>query len=707
MRRSPQWRRWNTSDSKDSAGDGIAGALSAADPGMSARTHSRARTAIAVVAAACLGAAALAFTMMAQQVPYFPSDVSIMKAVQSANVGALAFPLYAMNRVGFPPLVGIVYVSVIIVIFMAGRKWEATSAGFAVAGSATINNLTKAWVDRPRPSPQLVHVEHLIANPSYPAGHVLNFTTFAGFLCFLVYVHMRPSMPRAALMGILLAMIALMGLARIDSGEHWPSDVLGGYLLGSFWLVVSIAFYELGQRRFAGAGPHSHSKGRGHVLGMALMVYSPFALTCTAQAASPPADSLGASVGVPWNPSQPMSRRRGWEHAVLLPGRLVSLPLSGLGYATDHTLLWLSEKPRFANGMARANGAGERALVLGTPKLGDRTGLGAAVEVRRRMLGGKQASTLSVRHAATLNKYNRTAVTWTGQPMGLQYGYDWRPQDRFYGVGNQSSQDSVSDYALQSEFVRGSMRWDSNPARDPARSRSTFTISAGPASRVTRTGRESGAVSFDERFPVWGLATLDRRVEHFVYGVSLASDHRTGSPHWSRGWRTLLSADRFDAPIGLLALHTANAEGAQFTRYQAQAEAGISFMRDPRSVRLLVRITDLNVDSNPGKLLISDLSSLGGQAGLAGYSPGRFQDRDLLLTRLAYVFPLERRLEMELHSEWGAVYPDLWSDAKLTTLHHSAGLSLRVRDDHAPRASIGFDFSREVTRLRFSIGGVE
>ncbi len=62
---------------------------------------------------------------------------------------------------------------------------------------------------------------------------------------------------------------------------------------------------------------------------------------------------------------------------------------------------------------------------------------------------------------------------------------------------------------------------------------------------------------------------------------------------------------------------------------------------------------------------------------------------------------------MDLHSEWGAVYPDLWRDAKLNTLHNSFGFSLRVRDKHGPRASIGFDFSREAIRLRFALGGVE
>ena len=130
-------------------------------------------------------------------------------------------------------------------------------------------------------------------------------------------------------------------------------------------------------------------------------------------------------------------------------------------------------------------------------------------------------------------------------------------------------------------------------------------------------------------------------------------------------------------------------------------------MRDPRSIRLLVKGIDQQVSSGGGPMLISDLSTLGGSEGLMGFEPGRYHDLDLLLARVTYLFPILRGLEVDLHSEWGAVYHDVWNDVRPNTLKSSVGFSLRARSALKPRASAGMDFSPEAVRLRLSLGGLE
>jgi undecaprenyl-diphosphatase len=42
----------------------------------------------------------------------------------------------------------------------------------------------------------------------------------------------------------------MMGLSRIYQGQHWFSDVMGAYLLGSLWLALTIWIYRWGKPRF-------------------------------------------------------------------------------------------------------------------------------------------------------------------------------------------------------------------------------------------------------------------------------------------------------------------------------------------------------------------------------------------------------------------------------------------------------------------------
>jgi hypothetical protein len=199
---------------------------------------------------------------------------------------------------------------------------------------------------------------------------------------------------------------------------------------------------------------------------------------------------------------------------------------------------------------------------------------------------------------------------------------------------------------------------------------------------------------------------LGVRQEHLVYGALASSDGRDGKPHWSRGWRAAVEAERFDKSVKALSIRDAHTLSPQFTRYTFEAEGGVSFMRDPRTVRLSLRAVNQAVGQGPASLLLPDLMSLGGHEGLAGFEPGRFHDVDLVVGKLSYIFPLARNFEFELHAESGGVYPEL-KKAQLGTFKNSYGVALRPRLDTAPLASIGVDWSAESVRFRYTLGGVE
>jgi len=417
------------------------------------------------------------------------------------------------------------------------------------------------------------------------------------------------------------------------------------------------------------------------------------------------AEDLAATTGIPWNPPHALAPRTMWEEAVLLPGRVASLPFVAIGFAARYSVTILDEDGWMPGRSRLAPLHPRRWLSVGMPGLPERAGPGAAVQ----LLVPESAATplLVARYAASVSHYNRTSLSAARGPLSIEYGHDWRPQDRFYGIGTSTSRDDRSDHAAEEEVVRGRLRFAWSVDSVGIAPRARVGLWAGPRSLVMRKGRDPAETSYELRFPELADATLDRRVEHLVYGVDVGADWRSGRPHWSHGGRMMLAVERDDVPIRGLALHTGRSEGPSFTKLSFEGEGAVSFMRDPRTFRWLLRLVDDRTGSDPRGLLLPDLSRLGGRDGLAGFAPGRFQDRDLLLTRVTYVFPLARDFEFEVHSEWGAVYHDVWKDASRGSLKSSYGGSIRARNGHAPVGALGLDASREGVRVRYSLGGVE
>jgi membrane-associated phospholipid phosphatase len=122
--------------------------------------------------------------------------------------------------------------------------------------------LVKDLIGRPRPTADLVNVVARLQDYSFPSGHVMYYLGFLGFIGFLVFSLLKPSLKRSLLLVIIGIPVVLIGVSRIYLGEHWASDVLGSYLLGSLTLVAIIQFYRWGKTRFfvhqpvAAAGPH-------------------------------------------------------------------------------------------------------------------------------------------------------------------------------------------------------------------------------------------------------------------------------------------------------------------------------------------------------------------------------------------------------------------------------------------------------------------
>ncbi|GAA6977289.1 phosphatase PAP2 family protein [Helicobacter pylori] len=101
--------------------------------------------------------------------------------------------------------------------------------------------LLKHLVARPRP---VTNGELALAHGfSFPSGHALASALFYGSLALLLCYSNANNRIKTIGAVVLLLWIFLMAYDRVYLGVHYPSDVLGGFLLGIAWSCCSLALY--------------------------------------------------------------------------------------------------------------------------------------------------------------------------------------------------------------------------------------------------------------------------------------------------------------------------------------------------------------------------------------------------------------------------------------------------------------------------------
>ncbi len=413
-----------------------------------------------------------------------------------------------------------------------------------------------------------------------------------------------------------------------------------------------------------------------------------------------PDSALRPTAAVPWNPARAIPAHEPWEAALDAPMTVASVPFRAAGALAHAGLLRIQEDNLVARIRLLAVQAPTVGIGVRPASLGDRTGFGGAVDLDPPPLhgwlrGGLDASTAG---------YHRGRIDAGPRVLHARYVYEWRPREPYFGPGSGRHEDA-SNYAVQTQRAELRLHWAAAPAASMRRSADVWV---GERRSVLRRGRDPGRPGFETVFP--GLATdaLDDKQRHFITGARLVADTRAGHPHWATGWRLAWQVERYaPSPPDHGVLFRGDADSPAFLRYQYEAQAAWSFMRDPRTLRAALRITDVQPFEGEPAPAVYDLSTLGGSAGLAGYEPGRFHGLDAIVARVGWLYPLAEHAELELAVEAGTVAGDVWSEPRLDRLEHAYSVTFRPRTRTVPLGAVGLSWSRESVRFVFAIGGVE
>lgn len=175
-------------------------------------------------------------------------DHAVSRALQ--RHGRPAAPLLrAVSWPGFPPQSRVLPALAVAGLWGVGLRLEALFQ-LGAWSSAAISEGLKALARRPRPTSTdaLEIVAAPLRGSSFPSGHVLTYIGVYGFLAHLAGAHLR-GLPARLAAGALIGLVGLVGPSRVQQGHHWPSDVLGSYLVGLPLLAAYVEGYRQAKRR--------------------------------------------------------------------------------------------------------------------------------------------------------------------------------------------------------------------------------------------------------------------------------------------------------------------------------------------------------------------------------------------------------------------------------------------------------------------------
>ena len=202
-----------------------------------------------------VAAALAALSIAAHSHSEFPGDEGLTVLIQKIQFPPLVHFINFSSDANWPAPAGYTALAIILALLVARQLSAAIAAVVASFGADLANVTINSLVARPRPHNVHIHVVANLGLHSYPSGHVTHVVTFYGFLLYLTIHFERDHQRWAPLLWVVrvicLYFLIFIGPSRVLEGEHWPSDVLGSYLLASLMLVVAIALYHALLRGFA------------------------------------------------------------------------------------------------------------------------------------------------------------------------------------------------------------------------------------------------------------------------------------------------------------------------------------------------------------------------------------------------------------------------------------------------------------------------
>ncbi len=141
------------------------------------------------------------------------------------------------------------YIIVAVLTFALWRWWgwgSALAMGVTTLIAALTSDVMKYFFARVRPD--FVAQLDPITSPAFPSGHSNN-----AAVVYILFIMLVPQARHPLWQIAAATMILMTGVSRIMLGVHWPTDVLGGWMLGASFALMAgaVIAYRQHQRQAA------------------------------------------------------------------------------------------------------------------------------------------------------------------------------------------------------------------------------------------------------------------------------------------------------------------------------------------------------------------------------------------------------------------------------------------------------------------------
>jgi undecaprenyl-diphosphatase len=145
--------------------------------------------------------------------------------------------LIDITALGSPVVLGLIVLIITGYLLLEARYVTAIIVLTTAISSEILDEVLKLLFARPRPAV----VPHLrtVVSASFPSGHAMESAIIYLTLGALLMRVVEGRITKTYCMATAIFLTFIVGVSRVFLGVHYPTDVIGGWMLGFLWAAVT------------------------------------------------------------------------------------------------------------------------------------------------------------------------------------------------------------------------------------------------------------------------------------------------------------------------------------------------------------------------------------------------------------------------------------------------------------------------------------